>query len=146
MLNIAQYALAMATIIGFTSAALSGATSEEPDTMEILVSSYTEVLLIGYACKDYGASGHHAIVERTINDFIELGMSLKSAVETIDGLIATEGPYLLEIIHDEAQRTPQGAVLYCTTAYPAAVSKLDQARIAIARVLQESQQEKEQEN
>jgi hypothetical protein len=127
-----------AVIFGLSTISAYSSDIEEPDVMEFLVSSYTEVLLIGYACQDYGASGHPAIVERTINDFVELGMTVKTAAETVDGLIATEGPHLVEIIHEEAERTPQGAVLYCTTAYPAAVSKLDHARLAIAKVLRDA--------
>lgn len=135
---------ATAVIFGFSTVSALSTDVEEPDVTEFLISSYTEVLLIGYACKDYGASGHHAIVERTINDFVELGMSVNTAAETVGSLIATEGPKLVEIIHEEAQRTPQGAILYCTTAYPAAVSKLDHARLAIAKVLRDADDNMEQ--
>lgn len=135
--------LLMAGFVGLASASLARADTEEPDAMEVLISSYTEVLLIGHACKDHGAAGHQAIVQRTIKDFIELGMTEEVAIETVEGLIETEGPRVAEIIRDEAKNSPQGAILYCTTAYPAAVSKLDQARIAIAKVLREADQEKE---
>lgn len=138
--------LLVAGFVGLASESVARADAEEPDTMEVLISSYTEVLLIGHACKDHGAAGHQAIVERTVKDFVELGMTEEVATETVEGLIATEGPRVAKIIQDEAKNSPEGTILYCTTAYPAAVSKLDQARIAIAKVLREAEQERELKN
>lgn len=115
----------------------------EPDAMEFLIGSYTEVLLIGHACKDHGAAGHQAIVERTVKDFVELGMSEEDAASTVEALIATEGPRVAAIIADEAKKSPAGTNLYCTTAYPESVSKLDRARLAIAKEIRKSDQEKE---
>lgn len=143
--------IAMVGFLGLASTSLSMASEADvdevaPDTMEYLIGAYTEVLLIGHACKDHGAAGHLAIVERTIKDFLELGMTNEVAEETVEGLIATEGPRVAKIIKDEAKKSPEGTNLYCTTAYPEAVSKLDRARIAIAKEIRESDQEKEKSN
>lgn len=114
------------------------------DVMETLVESYTEVLLIGYACNDYGIVGYPEVTDRTIQDFIGFGMSKEDAADTVYRLIETEGPRVASIINEEAKISPDGTKLYCTTAYNTALSKLDQARMAMSQLLNSSDETNEE--